>query len=458
MLRLLWLGLLLGGCTRQPATPAEWTWPGANSRNTMFFAGTGTSRCGRPHFAHQWDAEVFDQPDYELPAAVAMESQGLVLADLDGDRRLEIVVGAAGRQPAVILSRDGLPRDTGGQGFGRFRVLLHDDSTRPPAASAADTLCSATTCWRVRLNGQSLQLRCLIVGANEPGGPAYGVAGCDSTGRERWRYLTAPRPVLAAAADLDGDGRSELLFGSYSEVHGWQANRTTDLDSTYCFCLDDSGRLVWQRSFGAWRFAGNRPCVQDLDGDGRPEVVVACHGWLNRDGGLYVLDAASGAVRARADRGRSFGSVGCADLERDGAVDIVAAYSGREAGLRVYRFEDDSLRLVRSAVTGRAVGEDDSRLCRLDALCDLDGDGRVEIVASQVWQQLVCPDPQFYPSRFTNFRLALFSPGLEPLQYLRLPARSMAVAAGDLIPGGDIELVVLSDRLSLYSTAITSGR
>lgn len=451
------LALLLLCCRHHPSPPPRaWVWPGANPHNTMLLSQSGTSRRGRMLYRHQWDAEAFESCGFELPAAVAMEAQGLMLADIDADGRLELLVGPAGLAPECVLSSDGLPFNGPGRGGAGDRVLLADAGR----AGILGPCCvddPGLVCWSVRLNGRTIQVRPFSRARADPDGPSHGIFVCDSAGQESWRHATAPRLALAAAVDLTADGRTELLFGSYSEEHGWRANGTTDHDSTYCFCFDDSGRLVWQRGFGAWLFAGCRPAVADLDGDGRLEVVVACHTWNNTGGGLFVLDAATGRVIASAAAGRSFGSVGCADLDGDGSIEVVAVHSGITAGVGVYRFESETLRPMRSMVTGRAIADGDARLCRLDALCDLDGDGRVEIVVSESRQQLICPDPQFYPSRFVSSRLAILSAELKPLQYLPLPCRPTAVAAGDIIPGGDIELVVLTDRLSLYSSDITAS-
>src|SRR5262249_36472750 len=77
---------------------------------------------------------------------------------------------------------------------------------------------------------------------------------------QRW-HLDLGRPVSRMiAADLDGDGRTELLFGC---------------DDGKLYALgerDGRPRLLWSVTLG--RRVGE-PILADLDGDGRPEGLVA---------------------------------------------------------------------------------------------------------------------------------------------------------------------------------------
>jgi len=78
------------------------------------------------------------------------------------------------------------------------------------------------------------------------------------------------RPVSQMiAADLDADGRTEVLFGC---------------DNGKLHALGERGgkpRLLWSVALG--RRVGE-PILADLDGDGRPEILVAAE-----DGKLYGL-------------------------------------------------------------------------------------------------------------------------------------------------------------------------
>jgi uncharacterized repeat protein (TIGR01451 family) len=100
---------------------------------------------------------------------------------------------------------------------------------------------------------------------------------------EDWNVIenAQPNPALA---DLDGDGRAEIVFAAYDgRLHAFWLDRT------------EHGRWpyrVHNPAEGFMRFA-SEPAVADLDNDGRAEVVFAS--WTEngsqRSGRLHILDA-----------------------------------------------------------------------------------------------------------------------------------------------------------------------
>ncbi len=132
--------------------------------------------------------------------------------------------------------------------------------------------------------------------------------------------LELPRPPASiAAADVDGDGASDLVI-LYGPSKG-----------------DSRGRVqVWLRRAGAERWAplplvvtGQRPydlAAGDLNGDGRADVVVSAQSSHN----VNLWLAASGdqpGLRRQADLGVGMGclDVSIVDLDGDGAREIVVA-------------------------------------------------------------------------------------------------------------------------------------
>ncbi len=165
-------------------------------------------------------------------------------------------------------------------------------------------------------------------------------------------------PVLKLyPTDLNGDGTDEVIV----------------LRGQTAYCLDAAGKTLWSFQTGAITRA---VCAADLDGDGAIEVLVG-----SDDEMIYVLDAAGKKLKQHhADIplrvGRSsvrqprVGTLAAADLEGDGAVDIVAGLLN--ANLVRYDLDFNLIWRVDSIEHGT----------REMQLLDLDGDGKLEIACA----------------------------------------------------------------------------
>ena|GEM_PF-1560459 len=96
------------------------------------------------------------------------------------------------------------------------------------------------------------------------------------TGAVLWEYLVGPqtRPEAAFLQDLDGDGRREIVFAGLAtgNLRDTSFNGTRD-DTARIFVLSPDGALVWSRACGVYPGSG---CAEslDVDGDGLMEVAV----------------------------------------------------------------------------------------------------------------------------------------------------------------------------------------
>jgi outer membrane protein assembly factor BamB len=188
-------------------------------------------------------------------------------------------------------------------------------------------------------------------------GPLIALAERDSiylhnaeSGGEDKRVAATECPLTTAAADVDGDGRTDLLAGC---------------DDGTVLCIDvDKAEVRWR--FKTAMRVRTVPVAGDSDGDGRPEIIAG-----SDDGHVYALDGRDGTLKWRFRTGGPVrGSPAIGDVDGDGRTDVVVGSNDD----RVY---------VLDGATGRATWWFE---CADDAasglrLADLDGDRVPEIVA-----------------------------------------------------------------------------
>ncbi|HXJ33577.1 MAG TPA: FG-GAP-like repeat-containing protein [Candidatus Eisenbacteria bacterium] len=217
------------------------------------------------------------------------------------------------------------------------------------------------------------------------------VARSPKTGEEIWRRPEAESENLGwdltLAGDADGDGHPDLFVGAPA-ADGGRVYLLNGKDGTVLrtYLPQDEGG-----SFG-WYVAR----LDDLDGDGRADLVVGAPYARRRDGtkvsGASVLSSASGKElqhwRSTDPRG-GFGSVVAAapDLDGDGKADVVVAAPGTEDQTRsipgeLYIYSSGSGKELRHW-SGRQPGELFGRM--VIAAGDLDGDGVTDLAIGAPW-------------------------------------------------------------------------
>jgi hypothetical protein len=169
-------------------------------------------------------------------------------------------------------------------------------------------------------------------------------------------------------ADLNGDGRLDLVGVGGSATSGVDVWRQ-----------DGTGKLVFWRSVPMINFAGKDVEVGDVNGDGRPDLVVAVNGLVSLDVAVLLQQADGGfATLAFLSTGSPWGATGLAlaDLNGDGRTDIVATTGGNSPTYLAVYYQ----------AAGGVLGPM-TKLPTHDAptavrSADINGDGRADLVVS----------------------------------------------------------------------------
>ncbi len=312
--------------------------------------------------AYLWDAEGELMPGWPQSVLDDFNWPSPLMADIDGDDDLELVVWAAKGGRLFAWHHDGTEVADGDSNPATngvlFRVTGASFCYSSPAAANLDADPAAEIVF------------CLNIASNSAG-PVYAVNG-DGTLVPGWPVATGdlanPSAITAspAIADLDGDGSNEIVVASErggGRVHvfrasgaafpGWPQSapavtaqvRTgspviADLDGDgqldIVFPGSDGRLFAWNRQgvllpgFPAVFYTGGNeatqssPTIGDLDADGRPEILIG-----DESGKLHAFnhDGTPAAGFPIQLEGEVRGSPLLWDIDNDGLIEVgMAAY------------------------------------------------------------------------------------------------------------------------------------
>jgi hypothetical protein len=237
----------------------------------------------------------------------------------------------------------------------------------------------------VDVNGDSVQD--LIFGGDSApgsfidnrGGVVRAVTG---GGKVLWQFFTDEMVRSSpSVGDVDGDGKPEVVFGTGN----YWSNRCDPNPAAYADCLgrgtvDDTkifvlgldGRLKWSKDLGAQTMAS--PALADINGDGRLDIAEGTWAGAN-SGQVWALDGVRGdnlpGFPRSSGAGQVIGSISTADLNGDGAQDLVVpaslgmfAFSGK-TGAQLFSIQYTQVSFQNSA-----------------SISDVDGNGLLDIIVA----------------------------------------------------------------------------
>ncbi len=266
---------------------------------------------------------------YNLPGKIEWGMTALVAYDLDGDEDLEII--ATDDQGNVLcLSHDGekVWQYTGDHGYAR--------------------------CPAVGFVGDSAEPVILIAGAKVP------LLCLSAEGKEHWRFPESGSGASPVIADLDGDGKNEIVGGHDNAVMGVQANGTLlwkhalpkQIDSAIAvadgdengvadiYAIDLSGTLVVLDPKGKKQWGANvrervrrSPAIADIDGDDALEVIVAGY-----SGEMYIFSGDGELKESIAMPNTTNAAPTVVDLQGDGTPSVL--YVTGTGAITAYRWPE----------------------------------------------------------------------------------------------------------------------
>ncbi len=266
---------------------------------------------------------------HDLPSSINWGATAVAVADVDGD----------GQNEAVVGDRDGHVVCVSAQGELKWKFDGPQESTLCPAIGPIGDGKSPS----IVISGSKLPLVCL-----------------DGKGQEQWRVDKSGAGSSPVLADINGDGKNEIITGAGYAVIAvdgngkvlWEHPMKKELDSSLCVAdanedgvveiygidmvghvaaISPAGETLWTAEVR--ERARRSPTVGDVDGDGTVEIVVA--GYSHE---LYLFTPQGELKESHPLPAVSNASPVIADLKGDGTPVVLCATI--DGNLTAYQWAD----------------------------------------------------------------------------------------------------------------------
>jgi outer membrane protein assembly factor BamB len=299
---------------------------------------------------------------WTLPADMVMENAPVVV-DLDGDGDAEIITAAYENIIAVDGTGEELWRfDARGRYMSCLAALERAGDL--PLIFAADgtgqLTCldgAGTVVWQAETGAVNCSSSTALADLNGDGrvqvlqGSSSGTLHVFDalTGDLAWKRTLVGECASPAIGDLNSDGRADIVIGT---------------GAGKIFALDALGEPIWESTLG-----GTAPdwamCAPILFGNSKGQTCVAAAMGEER---VVCLDHEGQVLWERATRGGVASSLSAGDFDEDGRADLFVV---TQLGV-LYRFDEDGRVLWDIDTQGRSLAS--------GAIIDIDGDGGLEYV------------------------------------------------------------------------------